>query len=198
MHRLRDQTVTDVELVLNGDDHHYLDPNLTVTNCRIVLKTNRGALTINDVRFSGCRSNAITALKSFAMWCSASIENCTFTGRYVGNAFGYWPDQAPRGGIKECDFSGAVLDGCRFVGCDIDSIVLPTWPCFAVLHPHAHQREMGAIRWPGDAQFWFAGLSRASPTTVAVVGEAHAVVGNSGGSVEELREALGQLRNVRM
>jgi hypothetical protein len=53
------------------------------------------------------------------------------------------------GGIEDCDFTEARLDGCRFHGGDPRTLRYPRWPCFTFLDPIGRSRELNSIKWPG-------------------------------------------------
>lgn len=198
MNHLQKQVIEDAELVLNGTEHNYLGPELVLRNCRIVLRTSARSLTLSGVTFLDCHVEAKKKLVNFNMWCATDLQGCSFEGHFVGNDFGHWKEQYRNGNIADCDFSKAVLDGCRFLGCDINSIKLPTWPCFSVLHPRHNQVELASIDWPGRFNLWSEVLTESPEITSAVVGYTPELVKLLGGNADELRETLGQLSCVRM
>jgi len=198
MNHLQQQTLENIELVLTDKEHNYLGPDLVLKRCRVIFRTRARGLTMTKVKFLDCQFGAKKKLVSFDMWCGTELQGCTFTGRYDGNSFGHWEDNYSNGSIQDCDFSGAILDGCQFVDCDIESIKLPVWPCFTIVNPHQHQAELESTRWPGKLEHWFGGLSWSPEQTVAVVGYAPELVKRSGGSVEELRNILKTMSGVLM
>jgi hypothetical protein len=155
-------------------------------------------VTINDAEFLDCEIVSPKRLVNFQDWCGAVIKGCRFTGRFVGNDFGHWPEQASNGSIENCDFSAAVLDGCRFVGCDINTIELPKWPCFAVLYPHNLLREVGTVEWPGKLGIWEGVLAKQPEITVALVEHAPSLAKEFNVRESDVRSILFRLGNVRM
>jgi hypothetical protein len=131
MNHFQKQTIEDTELVLTSKDHNYLGPDLTLKRCRLVLRTNARALTINNVELIDCQIEAKRKLVNCQMWRGAVIRGCTFTGVFSGNDFGHWPVQDPNGGIENCDFSNAVLDGCDSILLS-DEIAVGQYPVEAV------------------------------------------------------------------
>jgi len=63
--------------------------------------------------------------------------------------FGPWPSSPEEASIEDCDFSQATLDACRFLGCDVRTLRLPSWPRFTFIDPVARWRELRAHSWPG-------------------------------------------------
>jgi hypothetical protein len=175
-----------------------LGPNLVVENCRVVLPRSTRAITISNAQFTGCRFQTNTKFKSFHDWCAAELINCSFFGYYEGNDFGYWEEISLKGKIKGCNFSGAILDGCRFFDCDIDSIAFPLWPCFAILNPHRITHQFEATNWPGELEHWFGGISFSPKNTLAIVGYAPELVKKYGASEDELRIILEQFPEIRL
>jgi hypothetical protein len=196
MNHLQQQTLEDAELVLTDQEHNYLGPDLVLKGCRVILRTTAKALTMTGVRFRDCQVEAKKKLVNFRMWCATDLQDCSFAGRFESNDFGHWEGQHSNGSIKDCDFSASILDGCRFIDCDIDSIKLPAWPCFTILYPHRHQAELASTPWPGKLEHWFGGLAWSPEATVAVVGYAPALVKKCGSTEDELRELLEELNGI--
>lgn len=190
MDRYQHETLSEAEIVLTDEKQNYLGPKLVLDRCRILLRTSSRALTITDAKFIGCHIVAERKLHNFGMWCHARIQGCSFVGNYEGNDFGHWPDRHPDGHLSDCDFADSVLDGCRFIDCDIESIKLPRWPCFSIINPHQQQTFLDAVAWPGKLKHWFGGLSWSPEQTVAIVGYAPTLVKKFGGSQDELRSLL--------
>src|SRR5262249_23563674 len=124
------------------------------------------------------------------------LKGCRFTGRLTGNDFGRWPDSPPGGGIEDCDFSGAQLDACRFLDCDVSSLRFPHWPCFTILDPVHRSSELSAVPWPGDIGLIASGFAKAPPSTVAVTYSAPALAKRRGTTPEAIRATLEQLEGV--
>jgi len=196
------QTLEDVELVLTDKENNYLGPELVLKRCRLTLRTTARCLHIvNNVQVIDCHIEVKKKLANFQSWLAAAVTGCTFTGHLVGHSFGHWPEYGvycENGSIENCDFSGTFLDGCRFMGCDIGSIKLPKWPCFAILHPHKQRREIESVEWPGKLRFWAVDLPNQPEITAGIVGYAPTLTKQLGCTEEELREALTRLGNVLM
>ncbi len=199
MHHLHDATLENQTVELTDKrEHHYLGPSLVLVGCRVVIQAPASALTVTTVRMTKCHIDVKKKLSSFR-WCNAFLEECRFTGTLVGSDFGHWPEVFdPAGGIRSCDFSEARLDGCRFIGCDMNTMRLPAWPCFTILNPVARATELAAIAWPGDLRFAIDTFRVSPPTTAAITSWAPALVKELGGTEAELRAVLTSLDGVRM
>jgi len=150
---------------------YYLSSNLTLRNCTVVLKVSARNLIINGARFIDCTIEVKQELKNHQQWISASLEGCRFKGRLTGCDFGHWPDYPgawEHGAIKDCDFSEARLNGCRFIGCDPRTLRFPRWPCFTILDPIGNSRELSRVQWPGRfGEVTVEDLINDPPSTVA-------------------------------
>jgi len=131
---------------------YFLGAGLTLRHCTVVLKVSGRNLFLAGSRFIDCTFEVKQELKNHQQWVKASLEGCRFKGRLSGCDFGHWPDYGTgweHGAIADCDFTEAVLDGCRFHGCDPSTLRLPKWPCFTFLDPIGHSQELNRVQWPG-------------------------------------------------
>ncbi|OJT23705.1 hypothetical protein BO221_17125 [Archangium sp. Cb G35] len=133
---------------------YFLGRNLTLKNCTLVLKVAASNLFIRDVRFTDCTFEVKQELKNHQQWIRASLKGCRFKGRLSGCDFGHWPEYGKEpeyqlGSIEDCDFSEAILDGCRIMGSDPRTLRFPRWPCFTILDPIGHSQQLNSIEWPG-------------------------------------------------
>lgn len=153
MYQLQNQTIENRELVITNNQVNYLGHNLTLKNCRLILRTRARNLILARTKFIDCHIEVRQELINFR-WMSAWIQGCSFTGKMRGNDFGHWdPPYDPMGGIQDCDFSEALLDGCRFIGCQLRSMKLPHWPCFTVREPRKNNVRFASITSPYDLSF---------------------------------------------
>jgi hypothetical protein len=103
------------------------------------------------------------------------------------------------GGVEDCDFSEARLDGCRFHGCDMRTVRLPRWPCFTFMNPRAHAAELGRLVWPGRfGQVIIGSLAEQPESSVAETWHAPTVAKLLDTTAEELRVVLEGLACVVM
>jgi hypothetical protein len=179
---------------------YFLGRNLTLKNCTLVLKVSARRLFIDGVRFINCTFEVKQELKNHQDWVFAALERCRFKGRFSGCDFGRWPSYPgawERATIKDCDFTEARLDGCRFHGCDPATLRFPKWPCFTILDPIARSDELNRIRWPGRFRPVFVeGQYRDPPSTRAVTFFAPAEAKRSRCTEEELKAAIDMCEGV--
>jgi hypothetical protein len=176
---------------------YFLGPGLTLRNCTLVLRVSARNLIIPGARFTHCTFNVKKELKNFG-WEHAFLEGCRFTGSLSSNDFGHWPDSPPPGHIQNCDFSAACLDGCRFLGCDTNTLSFPSWPCFTLLNPIQRARELRAAPWPGElGPAVMHNFEERPPTTVAVTYSAPALASRYGTTPEAIRATLETLDGVQ-
>jgi hypothetical protein len=168
MIQFSDREIVNEQLVLDSKTElYYLGHDLTLRQCTLVLKVPARALVITQTR----------------------LIDCT-----IGNDFGRNPDPPPEGGIEDCDFSAAQLDGCRFLACDTSTLHFPSWPCFTLLDPVRRARELGAAPWPGRiGRVVMIGFEEIPPTTMAVTYSAPALAKRYGTSPEAIRAILEKL-----
>ncbi|ATB39917.1 hypothetical protein CYFUS_005365 [Cystobacter fuscus] len=174
---------------------YWLGPNLTLRRCTVVLGVAERQLVPMWGRLIDC---TITAKREVAdQWLtSMQFEGCRFVGKFTGIGFGqragvdrWWE----HGGIANCDFSEARLDECVFHSCDMRTIRLPKWPCFTILEPIKHGRELLSVPWPGDfVPVVLEGPLKEQPTTSAVTLYAPAEAKRSRATLEEFKAAVGR------
>ncbi|HZI11843.1 MAG TPA: hypothetical protein VE153_15775 [Myxococcus sp.] len=177
----------------------FLGPNLTLRKCTLVLRVAARDLILIGPRLIDCTIHVKKELKNLR-WYSAFLKGCQFTGRMTGNDFGRWPyDEHPeRGGIEDCDFTGAQLDACRFIDCDLSTLKLPSWPCFTFFEPMRRKRELLAVPWPKALRITML-ASLESPLETAAVTHSAAVIAKQEGVTEEsLRAFLEKLDGVKL
>lgn len=149
MIQLQNQELMNEQLVLdNPSEVHYLGHNLTLRDCTLVIKVPARALVIARAWLIGCTVETQRTLKGF-LWDWAHLRDCQFRGRYSSNDFGTFSHAPAEGSIAGCNFTQAQLDGCRFFGCDVNTLSFPSWPCFTLLEPGRRRHELGALPWPG-------------------------------------------------
>ena len=196
MIQFNDREIINEKLVLDSKTEvYYLGHNLTLRNCTLVLKVPARALIIARSRLIDCTVEAKRELTGFR-WETTFLKGCKFTGRFSGNDFGRYPDSIPGGGVEACDFSEAVLDGCRFLDCDASTLRFPPWPCFTLLSPVQRSIELRAVQWPGDIGIVVGAWGRGPPTTAALTYSALALAKRSGTNPEAIRASLEQLSGV--
>lgn len=182
-----------LELKAEADRLIYLGPNLTLRRCSIVIRVPSNRLLISPTRLIDCTIEVKQELKNKS-WTCAALKGCRFTGRMVGCDFGPWLGNATgweQGAVEDCDFSEARLDQCRFHDCDMRTVRLPRWPCFTILDPIGHGRELTSAGWPGTfVPVILEGPYKDVPSTVAVTYYAPAEAKRAGTTEAELKAAI--------
>ncbi|WNG61276.1 hypothetical protein F0U59_46125 [Archangium gephyra] len=171
---------------------YWLGPNLTLRDCTVIISAARRSLTLMSGQLINCTIQAKGELKTLP-WAPMKLKGCRFIGRFGGNDFGFRENLDERrklGGIEDCDFSEALLNGCRFFNCDMSTIRLPRWPCFTIMDPRGHAAELGRSEWPGQVGILVEGLAKNPEGTVAETWHAPTVAEKMDTTVEELRAAL--------
>ncbi len=197
MNQWRDQTIENTELILTGKEIEYLGPNLILQRCKVTLQMSARWLTITETRFVDCAIKTKRKLLDYPSWSNAFIDGCSFAGTFSGNDFGrragYWPE----GGLRNCDFSRAILDQCRLMDCDLSSIRLPLWPGFSVVAPLNGAKGLETVEMSAPLRRWTTSLSRKRPSeTTAIVYHAPTLAKLYGFSEDELRRVLGNMSGI--
>ncbi|WPB80668.1 pentapeptide repeat-containing protein [Archangium violaceum] len=177
--------------------NYILGLNLTLKNCTLVLKVPARCLSLKQARFIDCTFEVKQELKNAQGWLAASLKDCRFKGRLSGCDFGHWPEYSnlpwyQHGSIEDCDFSEARLDGCRFHGCDPRTMRFPKWPCFTILDPIGHSRELNSVEWPGSSNILVKNFYKWPPSTVALTDHAPTIAKQFDTTPEELRAVIEQ------
>ncbi|MBM7116601.1 hypothetical protein [Archangium primigenium] len=167
---------------------YWLGPDLTLRDCTVVISATGRSLVPMSGQFIDCTLQA-----KGVSWAPMELKGCHFKGGFSGNDFGFRADLFDRekaGGVEDCDFSEAHLNGCRFFNCDLSTIRLPLWPCFTFLDARRHAAEMARRAWPGSFDSVIRTVSDPPEGTVASVWHAPTVARKSDTTVEALRAAL--------
>jgi hypothetical protein len=193
---LKDQIVENKDIYLTDDEVNILGPGLSVVDCDIQSTATSKYLSIFESKFEGGSFTAIEPLVNF-QWCKIKLSGVRFDGVFSGCDFGHWPEfHGELGGVEECDFGGAVLSNCRFMNCDIDTLVLPGWPCFSIVNPSAISHRIKSINWPGKLGLIMGIFANSPEACTAITANAVELVGRLGGSEESFRAALEELGGV--
>jgi hypothetical protein len=177
--------------------NYILGPNLTLRRCALVTKVSGRNLTLHPTRFIDCTFEVKQQLSNYQQWIRASLKGCRFKGRFSGNDFGHWPEYGSQpeyqfGSIEDCDFSEALVDACRFIGCDPRTLRFPKWPCFTFLAPVRHASQLRSARWPGMfGDVIVDNLQKRHPeSTGALTYHAPSVAKRLGTTADELKSAI--------
>ena len=187
-----DREIEDERIELPKHAIYFLGPNVTFRRCTLVLSVAARWLHLLSGKLIDCTIQAKSEVTTL-VWATMSLKGCRFKGRFTGNDFGFREDDIDPwklGGIEDCDFSEARLDGCRFFNCDMSAVRLPRWPCFTLMGPREHAAELSRHEWPGRFGNLIEGLTRIPEGTVAVTWYAPTVAQTLDTTVEELHAAL--------
>ncbi|WPB79754.1 pentapeptide repeat-containing protein [Archangium violaceum] len=194
-----DREIENERLELTDKKANYiLGPKLTLKNCTLVLKVSARRLSFKQAKFIDCILEVKQELKNHQGWVAASLKGCRFKGRLSGCDFGHWPEYSnlpwyQHGAIEDCDFSEAILDGCRFMGCDPRTLQFPKWPCFTILDPIGRAPELLRVQWPGSfGDVTVANLHKQPRATTALTLFAPAMAKRQETTPEALRAVIEQ------
>lgn len=188
----KDRVIEGERVELPKHAMYWLGPNVTFRSCTVVISVASRGLTLMSGSFIDCTIQAKSELKN-VRWAPMNFRGCRFKGRFAGNDFGYREDDLDKwkiGGIEDCDFSEARLDGCRFFNCDMRTIRLPRWPCFTFLDARRHAAELVQHQWPGFFGSVIKVVCDAPEGTVASAWHAPTVAETMNTTVQEVRAAL--------
>jgi hypothetical protein len=149
MKKIHDRTLTAETIVADGSDILHLGPSLTLDRCKIVLSATWRTFLVDGVELVDCDIVAKKKLTNFR-WDRAASRNCRFSGTFSGNDFGRWADVDFPATAENCDFTNAVLDGCRVLGTTARSNQFPVWPCFTIFEPVSRLDSLRQVDWPGE------------------------------------------------
>ncbi|QRK07051.1 hypothetical protein JQX13_44530 [Archangium violaceum] len=188
----KDREIDGERLEFPKDAIYWMGPNVTLRRCTLVFSVAARWLHLLSGSLIDCTIQAKSELKTLP-WAPMKLKGCRFKGRFGGNDFGFREDLDERwrvGGIEDCDFSEARLNGCRFFNCDMSTIRLPRWPCFTFMDPRGHAVELGRHEWPGRFRILIEGLAKNPEGTVAETWHAPTVAEKLDTTAQELRAAL--------
>lgn len=143
-------------------------PHLQLSECEIEFDCAPNTLSIaSGVTLRDCVLRARRPLTRASFY-RAKLWGCRFEGTFKGCDFGLIKQVDPRGWIEDCDFRAARLDDCRFFGCELARLKLPTlWPQLVL---RAGQREAAALLERAETlgqKVFLGALSEAHPDQVA-------------------------------
>jgi len=176
------------EIKLSGSEVNFLGPELVLENCSIHSECDCNTLCIAGLKMNGGDFIQHSPLNDFH-FNRAHLVNVKFIGNFIGCDFGDW-ETSDRSSVNGCDFSDAVLDGCRFLNCDMDEIQLPKWPNFAILNPIDARPVLLSRKWPSDIGVTLDVYTDNDPECVAICGNAEVLSKEDKISLDDLRELL--------
>jgi hypothetical protein len=196
MVQYRDTVIEGKTIELNSTDVHFLGPNLSFINCHFFIKAKSKNFIIRDVKITGGSFERIAGFTDM-QFDRVQFENVKFKGRFSGIDFGWW-DSSESGSIKNCDFSEATLDACRFLRTDMSTIKLPNWPIFHIPDPlrlAAWVREH-KHKWPPKLAIALDVATDIEPGCSASVDNAQMLADADGIALSEMHQLLIQIPGV--
>ena len=131
MKERKNATYNDQEILIADDPDGRVryGPGLRLVNCQVEIDSGSGAIGLLRVEMVGCTVTARRPVKKID-FTSVRFDKCRFVGKFVNCDFGHKTDPFDYGGaLIECDFTGAMLDLCRFFDSKVRSQKLrTTWP----------------------------------------------------------------------
>lgn len=188
----KDREIVGERIELTKGPLYWLGPDLMLRDCTVIISAARRSVTLMSGQLINCTIQVKGEMKALR-WAPMTLKGCRFKGLFTGNDFGFREDLDERrklGGIEDCDFSEARLNGCRFFNCDMSTIRLPRWPCFTFLDARQHAAELGRREWPGSFGSVIKTVCDPPKGTVASAWHAPTVAEKMDTTVEELRAAL--------
>jgi hypothetical protein len=155
---------------LSDDAVNFLGPELTLQDCIVNSDCSGRAISESGVRMYGGCFSQLRPLHNHAFE-RAHFNGVKFSGAFVGCDFGNW-DSLEIGSIENCDFSEALLDGCRFLRCNPETIIFPQWPYFTILNPSNARDFVLSQNWPKKFLIKLDIYTDVDPECVACVGDA--------------------------
>jgi hypothetical protein len=104
---------------------------------------------IVDANFLNCRINARHPIVD-VHFLESVFERAVLAGEFRNCSFGFQRgvSASPNAYYRNCDFSDAVLDKCRFFTGDTETVKWPMWPNIAVLNPGVNEKDWTELVFP--------------------------------------------------
>lgn len=186
--KLHHATVAEENIKLLDQEVNVLGPELYVEDCNIYSDCDNGALIIAGMKMVGGKFFQDSPLTNFHFE-NAHFLNVKFSGTFIGCDFGDW-DDSERSSVSHCDYSDAILDGCRFLNCDMESIKLPKWPCFTLINPSVARSAVLSRQWPSKVGMILDIYTDNDPECVGICGDAQRLAKKNSLSIADFRQLL--------
>lgn len=197
MTNTRNAKLSHERLFLSNVEVNALGPGLELEHCEIFSDCVWKSLLISGMGMTGGRFVQQDRTLSDFHFENVHFRGVGFSGNFSGWDFGDW-DSLEKSSITDCDFSAARLDGCRFLNCDIDTIVLPRWPCFTIVGLADARDFVLGYQWPGKVGIALDVYTDNDPECLAICGDAQRMAKASGIVLEHMRASLQLIPGVRI
>lgn len=194
MVQYREKKIENETIDLNAEDVHFLGPKLEFINCNIAIKARAKNFIIRDVKITGGSFERVAGFTDM-QFDRVQFEDVKFKGRFSGIDFGWW-DNSETGWIKNCDFTEATLDACRFLSTDMSTIKLPHWPIFHIPDPIRLASWVSERKWPSKLAIALEVATDIEPGCSASVDNAQMLADADGISLAEMRELLSTIPGI--
>ncbi|MFM2057812.1 MAG: hypothetical protein RLY71_2197 [Pseudomonadota bacterium] len=152
--RIRDQHLTGETVVLSesaNDCHGLVGCTFSSGTLKLNQKSSRWPIVIVGTTVVDSDVIAVKRQKDDRFFTTRFI-NCRFHGIFSGIDFGrgHRPElHEDFGTVEDCDFTEAMLDGCRFVNTDVSTLKLPRYEHAVLIEPYKRAADVAPIAWPG-------------------------------------------------
>ncbi|HVX91238.1 MAG TPA: hypothetical protein VHC20_06485 [Candidatus Paceibacterota bacterium] len=193
--KIRDQHLTGETVVLSerdNDCHGMVGCTFSSGTLKLARQLSKWPVGILSTVVTDSDVVAVKPQKAYQLF-RAHFINCKFHGVFSGVSFGRSPRtefDGDFGGIENCDFTDATLDGCRFFNVDASTLRLPEWP-HVVLHDfNQRAHDVAATTWPGKlGQYMRICADQPESLKVSVI-HVPSIAGLVACTEEEIREAF--------
>jgi len=194
--KLHHATYTEEDIKLSNTVINSLGPELHLEKCIVESACEQRALFISGLKMIGGKFAQISPLTNFQFE-HVYFSKVKFSGNFIGCDFGDWENpQFPL--VEECDFTEAMLDGCRFLNCDVQNISFPKWPCFTLLNPGAARSVALSRQWPSKVGVVLDIYTDNDPECVAVSGNAQRLAEKNALTLDDFRQLLMTLPGIKI
>jgi hypothetical protein len=194
MVQFRDTVLTGKDIEFNNTDMHFLGPDLTLNDCNLTIKSSQKGFGVIGFQMNGGSFEIKSRLRDF-QFDQARFENVKFLGHFCGIDFGWWDNSEP-GWVKNCDFTEATLDACRFLNTDMSTIKLPLWPNFSIPDPSSRASWVRERKWPPNLESHLEVATDHAPGCSASADNAQILADADGITLSEMRELLSTIPGV--
>ncbi|WP_051560333.1 pentapeptide repeat-containing protein [Marinobacterium jannaschii] len=174
---------------LNQGENAYLGTEAFLVNCKIESRVGSRSLSISGARFLGGEFHAKRKLSN-VKFLGGKFENVKFFGSYKGCDFGYWDCWNEYGRMKECDFSDATLDQCRFINVDMEGIKLPKCSTICIIDPIGNSSTISSMDWPDELRIIKKVVLSETPECSAIIYNVDALLKEYGGDMEVFKKTI--------
>ncbi len=194
--KLKNITISDEEVLLAAGETHVLGPALRIEQCQVIASCDAQELVIAGVTMTGGSYIQASPLSNFHFE-HVHFNGVRFTGSYIGCDFGNW-ESTEKISVENCDFTDAVLDGCRFINSNPETIKFPKWPCFAIVNPSSAAEYVSSRTWPARIATLMNIYTDSDPECVVVCGNAERIAHKNGLPLPNLRELLQPIPGIKI